>query len=79
MGITKRSPRITLEPPWSQSDTWRDTSVSWLIRFSICCGPNTRLCRDSRYTRSFPYTSPSFRATIHAARLSLPFGVNGTM
>ena len=36
-----------------------------MIRLTICRGPNTRLCRESWYTLSFPYTSPSFRANIH--------------
>ena len=29
---------MTWDPRWSHSETWREISVSWLIRFSICCG-----------------------------------------
>ena len=54
-------------------------SGSWLTRATIWLGPKTTFCFGNWNTRILPYWSPSLRATIHAAMLFLPRGVNGSI
>src|SRR5690625_5390685 len=41
IGITSKLPRITSDPPCDHKFNCCDITLSWLIRFSICCGPRS--------------------------------------
>ena len=54
IGMTSSVPWITSDPCWFQRVIWGDISWSWLMRATICDGPNTSFCFGNWKTSNLP-------------------------